>query len=389
MDNFVFSNPTKIVFGRGVELQAGSWVKPFADRVLLHFGGGSAVRSGLVARIRESLAASGVDCVEFGGVEPNPRVSLVREGIALCRKEKLSFILAVGGGSVIDSAKAIAVGVPHSGDVWDFFDYSTQPETALPVGAVLTIPAAGSESSSRSVISNTELELKRSVTTDLIRPRFALMNPELTFTLPPFQSACGIADIMSHIMERYFTNTRDVELTDRLCEAALRTVIVSAPAVMRDPSDYAARAEIMWTGSIAHNDLLNTGREGDWASHAIGHELSAFYDAAHGAGLAVIFPAWMKFVYRHDIARFAQFANRVWEVESDHFNPEKTALEGIRRTEAFFRSLCLPSTLTGMGLPVDRFAEIAAKCTVRGKGFTGKFVKLDPQAVIEILTLAK
>ncbi len=389
MDNFVFSNPTKIVFGTGVEMQAGTEVKPFSDRVLLHFGGGSAVRSGLLSRIRESLVATGIHCVELGGVEPNPRLSLVREGIALCRREKLSFILALGGGSVIDSAKAIAVGVPYAGDVWDFFDYSTQPATALPVGAVLTIPAAGSESSSRSVISNTEMQLKRSVTTDLIRPRFALMNPELTYTLPPFQSACGIADIMSHVMERYFTNTRDVELTDRLCEAALRTVIVSAPSVMCDPCCYAARAEIMWTGSIAHNDLLNTGREGDWASHAIGHELSAFYDAIHGAGLAVIFPAWMKFVYRHDLARFAQFANRVWEVEMDHFNPEKTALEGIRRMELFFHSLGLPATLSDMGIPDDRFAEIATKCTVRGKGTTGKFVKLDPKAVIAILTLAK
>jgi len=389
MDNFVFTNHTKIVFGKGVEETAGTEVKNFTGKVLLHFGGGSVIRSGLLDRVRASLKASGVEIVELGGVEPNPRVNLVREGIKLCKEQKINFILAVGGGSVIDSAKAIAVGVPYSGDVWDFYEYKTSPAAALAVGVVLTIPAAGSESSGSSVISNPELQLKRGLTTELIRPVFALMNPELTFTLPAYQTACGAADIMAHIMERYFTNTRNVDLTDRLCEAALRTIITHVPIVLREPSNYASRAEVMWTGTVAHNDLLGTGREGDWGSHSIEHEISALYDVAHGAGLAVVFPAWMKHVYKHDVARFARFASRVWDVEMDTFNPESTIIEGIRRMEAFFASIGLPVRLSEMKIGTEKIDEMAAKCTGGGKGTTGNFVKLDAKAVREILTLAK
>ncbi len=388
MDNFVFTNPTKIVFGRGVEMQAGDEIKKYADKVLLHYGSGSIIRSGLLSMIRDSLISAGIAIVELGGVEPNPRVGLVREGIKICREEKISFVLAVGGGSVIDSAKAIAVGVPYSGDVWDFFEYTAVPSVALVVGVVLTIPAAGSESSGSSVISNPELGLKRGLTTELIRPCFSLMNPELTFTLPAFQTVCGAADIMAHIMERYFTNSRNVEITDRLCEAALRTIISNIPTVLREPVNYAARAEVMWTGTIAHNDLLGTGREGDWASHSIEHELSALYDVAHGAGLAIVFPAWMKSVYRHDVSRFARFACEVWDVEMDYFDPEKTALEGIKCMEAFFHTLGLPIRLSEMWIPADRFDEMAGKCTGKGKGTTGNFVKLNKKAVIEILRLA-
>lgn len=388
MDNFTFVNPTKIIFGKGVETQAGFEVKKHDSKVLLHFGGGSVVRSGLLDRVRSSLASSGIEVTELGGVQPNPRVSLVREGIDLCRKGGISFILAVGGGSVIDSAKAIAVGVPYSGDVWDFYEYTAQPQSALGVGVVLTIPAAGSEASNSTVISNAEKKLKRGLTTDLVRPCFALMNPELTYSLPAYQTSCGSADIMAHIMERYFTNTANVELTDRLCEAALRTMIANVPRVLAAPGDYAARAEVMWTGTIAHNDILGTGREGDWGSHSIEHEISALYDVAHGAGLAVVFPAWMKHVYRHDVARFAQFACRVWDAEMDYRNPELTALEGIKRMESFFRSIGLPIRLSDMHITGDRIDEMAAKCTGNGTGTTGKFVKLDTDDVKEILSLA-
>lgn len=389
MENFTFLNPTKIIFGKNTESQTGSEVKRYASKVLLHFGGSSAVKSGLLDRVRASLKAEGVTVVELGGVLPNPRVALVREGIALCRKEGIGFILAVGGGSVIDSAKAIAVGVPYAGDVWDFYEYVASPGKALDVGVVLTIPAAGSEASNSSVISNDELKLKRGLTNDLLRPRFAIMNPELTYTLPAYQTACGSADIMAHIMERYFTNTEHVDLTDRLCEATLRTMIANVPLALANPDDYGARAEIMWAGTIAHNDILGTGRVGDWGSHGIEHEISALYDVAHGAGLAVVFPSWMRFVYRHDIARFAQFATRVWGVEGDFRNTERTALEGIARLESFFRAIGLPVRLSEMKIGDDRIAEMAEKSVVKGNGFTGNFVRLDAKAVREILMNAR
>ncbi len=389
MENFTFHNPTKIIFGKNTESQTGSEVKRHASKVLLHFGGSSAVKSGLLDRVRASLKEAGVSIVELGGVAPNPRVALVREGIALCRKEGIGFILAVGGGSVIDSAKAIAVGVPYTRDVWDFYEYVASPEKALDVGVILTIPAAGSEASNSSVISNDELKLKRGLTSDLLRPRFAIMNPELTCTLPAWQTACGAADIMAHIMERYFTNTEHVDLTDRLCEATLRTMIANVPLVLANPSDYNARAEVMWAGTIAHNDILGTGRVGDWGSHGIEHEISALYDVAHGAGLAVVFPSWMRFVYRHDVARFAQFATRVWNVECDVRDLERTALEGIARLESFFRSIGLPVRLSEMKIGDDRIAEMAEKSVVKGNGFTGNFVRLDANAVREILMNAR
>ncbi|GAA3319215.1 hypothetical protein GCM10020331_025200 [Ectobacillus funiculus] len=261
---------------------------------------------------------------ELGGVKPNPRVSLVREGVSLCKEHNIDFILAVGGGSVIDSAKAIAAGAKYDGDVWDFFTgKKSTVKDCLPIGVVLTIPAAGSESSDGTVITNEDGLYKRATGHITMRPKFAILNPVLTYTLPSYQTACGITDMMAHILERYFTNEKNVELTDRLCEAALKTIINNAHTVLEDPTNYDARAEIMWSGTIAHNDLLGTGRIGDWASHDIEHEISGIYDIAHGAGLAIVFPAWMKYVYKHDINRFAQFANRVWDVEIDLNNLEK------------------------------------------------------------------
>ncbi|MBP9022384.1 MAG: iron-containing alcohol dehydrogenase [Spirochaetes bacterium] len=388
MNNFSFQNATKIIFGKGTEENVGEETKLHADKVLLHYGGGSIKQSGLYDRVTASLKKSGVAFVELSGVKPNPRLSLVKEGIKICRDNGIKFILAVGGGSVIDSAKAIAVGVPYSGNVWDFYDGKGTPKEALKVATVLTIPAAGSESSPSSVISDDEKQLKRGLTVEIIRPVFSIMNPELTYTLPAYQTACGAADIMAHIMERYFTNTTDVELTDRLCEATMKTLINNVPQILKKPDDYASRADVMWTGCVAHNDILGTGREGDWGSHMIEHEISAIYDVAHGAGLSVVFPAWMKYVYKHNVNRFVQFASRVFNVEIDFYNPEKTALEGIRRLEMFFESIGLPVRLSQMNIKDDKISEMAAKSTQKDSFAVGNFVKLKTSDVAEILKLA-
>ena len=387
MDDFVFQNPTKIIFGRGAEAKVGLEARAFGRKVLLHYGGGSVKRSGLYDRVASSLREAGLSIVELGGVAPNPRLSLVREGVALCRKEKVSLVLAIGGGSAIDSAKAIAMGVPHSGDVWDFFTGKAELREALPVGTVLTIPAAGSEASTASVITNEEGMLKRGFNSPVIYPRFSILNPELAFTLPKDQAANGIADIMSHLFERYFTNSRPVQLTDRLIEATLRTVIDAAPRALAKSDDYDAWAELMWSGTVAHNNLLNTGRVGDWGSHDLEHELSAAYDIAHGAGLAVVFPAWMKYAYKRDVPRFAQAAARVWGVDIDYFDLERGALEGIARLESFWSSLGLAVRLSGLGIGAERIPEMAAKCTDGGARQVGNFLKVgrdDAQAIYRL-----
>ncbi len=389
MNNFEFSSPTEIIFGKDTEKKVGQRVKTFSNKVLLHYGGGSIKKFGLYDRIIDSLKNAGVEFVELGGVQPNPRLSLVQEGIELCHEHDIDFILAVGGGSVIDSAKAIAMGVPYDGDVWDFFARKSKLESVLPVGVVLTIPAAGSEASTSTVITNEDGWLKRGFGSNLIRPSFAIMNPKITFTLPAYQTAAGATDIMAHVMERYFTNVDHVDLTDRLCEATLKTMIKNVPLALEEPNNYDARSEIMWAGTIAHNNLLNTGRVGDWASHNIEHELSAIYDIAHGAGLAVIFPAWMKYVYQHDLDRFAQFAVRVFNVEYDFNSKEQTALEGIRRLEDFFKYIGLPTTLNGLDIPDDRLEEMAEKCKKSANGTLGNFVKLDQDDILNILKLAR
>lgn len=388
MLNFEFYNPTHIVFGRGTETRVGELVQRHgAKKVLLHYGGGSIKKYGLYDVVTASLQKSGIEYVELGGVKPNPRLSLVQEGIRLCREAGVDFILAVGGGSAIDSAKAIAMGVPYDGDVWDFYLGKAEPQAALPLGVVLTIPAAGSESSTGTVITNEEGWYKRACNSLLLRPRFAIMNPELTYTLPAFQTAAGAADIMAHVMERYFTNEKHVDLTDRLCESTLRTMIKHVPIVLREPDNYDARAEVLWAGTIAHNDLLGTGRSEDWASHDIEHELSGIYDVAHGAGLAVIFPAWMKYVYRHNLDRFVQFAVRVFDVEYDFDDPERTVLAGIERLKAFFHSIGLPVSLKELGVGEDRLEEMARKCA--GDTPVGNLVKLDEKDVLEIFRLAR
>lgn len=388
MNNFTFQNPTKIIFGRGTEKNVGKETLVYSKNILLHYGGGSIKRTGLYDRIVQSLKEAGVRWVELPGVKPNPRLSLVREGIKLCREEKLDFILAVGGGSAIDSAKAIAMGVLYDGDVWDIYAGKANPTAALPVGTVLTIPAAGSEASTASVITNEDGWYKRGFNSEIIYPKFSILNPELAFTLPKYQVASGSADILAHLMERYFTNTLNVDLTDRMIEAIMKTLTYHVPKVLKQPDNYDSWAEIMWSGTIAHNNLMSTGRVGDWGSHDIEHELSAIYDVAHGAGLAVVFPAWMKYVYKHDVARFCQFAVRVWGVEPNFRSPEETALEGISRLENYFRSIGMPVTLKELGVPDDRLEEMAAKATDNDTTTIGQFVKLKKADVLNILKLA-
>ena len=389
MNNFEFRNPTKILFGRGAEEKVGAEAALYSKKILLHYGGGSIKASGLYDRITASLKTAGVTWVELGGVKPNPRLSLVQEGIRLCKEYDLGLILAVGGGSVIDSAKAIAMGAVIQGDVWDFYLGKGAPTAALPVGTVLTIPAAGSEASDGSVITNEVGWLKRAAVSDLIYPRFSILNPELAFSLPKFQVACGAADIMAHLMERYFTNVSHVAFTDRLIEATMKTLISQAPLVMTNAQDYDAWSELMWAGTIAHNNLLDTGREADWASHMIEHEISGIYDVAHGAGLAVVFPAWMKYVLQHDLNRFVQWSVRVWNVDMDVFNPEAVARAGIESLEAFFRSIGLGTRLADLGIKGDRIDEMANKCTDGDTHTVGHFVKLDREAVRRILLLAE
>lgn len=389
MNNFTFLISTKIIFGKDTEELVGSEVKKYSSRALLCTGGGSIKKSGLYDKVIRSLKENGIEYIELSGIQANPRLSLVYEGIKLCRENKLDFILGVGGGSVIDTAKAIAVGVPYEGDVWDFYSMKKMPEKALPVGDILTIPATGTEASISSVITNEKGMYKRGLNTELIRPVFSILNPELTYTLPDYQTACGACDMMAHIMERYFTNVENVDLTDRLCEAILKTIINNTPIALKDKTNYAARAEIMWAGTNAHNGLLDPGRIGDWASHGIEHELSALYDIAHGAGLAIVFPAWMKYVYKHNINRFVQFAVRVWDVDLSFESSEAIALEGINRMMEFFKKIGLPVTLSDANITEDKIEEMADKCTNKDTKTVGNFVKLNKQDIINIYNLAK
>ncbi len=386
MENFTFYSPTCFVFGKDAEDQAGSMVKRFGGtRVLIHYGGGSVVRSGLLDRVKRSLKESGVSFVELGGVKPNPRSGLVYTGIDLCKKENVDFILAVGGGSTIDSSKAIAAGVLYDGDFWDF--YCEKPiEEALPIGTILTIAAAGSEGSPDSVITREEDMMKRGASGDAIRPRFSILNPALTQTLPPFQTAAGITDIMAHLYERYLTNTTEVEVTDRLIEALLLTMKHEGPRVIADPDNYEARANIMWAGMMAHNNSCGVGRTQDWNSHNIEHELSALYDCAHGAGLAVTMPAVFRYVLKHNVMRFAQVAVRVWGCSMDFANPEATALEGISAFSDFLTSLGMPRNFAELGAKEEDIPVLVENlCSGNGRdGRISGFVTLDKEDCTKI-----
>lgn len=388
MNNFNFYSPTEFVFGKGRENEAGVLVKKYGgSKVLVHFGGGSAVKSGLLGRVTASLEKENIPYVTLGGVKPNPRDTLVYEGIRLCREAGVDFILCVGGGSVIDSAKAIAIGVPHAGDFWDFYSGKLEPEKALPIGTVLTIAAAGSEGSDGSVVTQEATGLKRSAGGDILRPKFSVMNPALTCTLPPFQTACGAADIMAHVFERYFTNTTEVEITDRLCEAVLCTMVKEAPRAIADPNNYDARANIMWAGTVAHTDICGVGRSQDWNSHNIEHELSGLYDVAHGAGLAVIMPAWMEFVMPHNPMRFAQMATRVFGCAMNFEKPEVTALEGIRCFRRFLKGLGLPINFEELGAKEEDIPVLVEKFGL-GDGRTGGFVALSSEDIAKIYRIA-
>ena len=392
MNNFDFYSPARILFGKGEEKRIGELLKPHATKVLLHYGGGSIKKSGLYDTVVTSLKANGIDFVELGGVKPNPRVSLVREGIDICKKENVDLVLAVGGGSVIDSSKAIAIGVYYDGDIWELYEKWQTIQKALPIATILTIPAAGSESSGNSVISNEEKELKRGYANPLIRPLLSVLNPEMFFTLPKDQLSNGVTDMMSHIFERYFTNTVHTDLTDGLCETTLKTIMKNALLAKENMENYDAWAELGFAGTIAHNGLLGMGRQEDWACHGMEHELSAIYDVVHGAGLAVLTPEWMQYVCKDNINMFVQFAVNVMGVNGSYRDADAIAKEGIDRLREFYAKLEMPSTLSEIGIGEDKLEEMARKATKEAFGVEkplGGFKKLYWQDVLEIYKSVK
>lgn len=388
MNNFSFYSPTKYVFGRDKEALTGELTQWMGcKRVMLVYGGGSIIKSGLLDRVKRSLDNANVNYIELGGINPNPTDDRVYEGIELCRQKNIDGLVAVGGGSVIDTAKAIAGGVPYDGDFWDFYAGKCIMQEALPVGVVLTIPAAGSEGSGNSVITKLDGLHKISLRTEsALRPKFAVMNPELTFTLPAYQTACGIADMMAHIMERYFSNTPEVEITDRVSEGVLKAIITEAPRVMAEPENYDARANIMWCGTLAHNGVCGTGRQEDWVSHFLEHEISAVYNVAHGAGLAVIFPAWLTYAAKTNPGKIAQFARRVWDI--DEVDDQIAAKAGIEKLKAFFSSLGLPVTFSQLGID-NPDIELLVKKIHENKGdIVGSYIKLSATDSREVYNIA-
>ncbi len=388
MDNFTFCTPTRYTFGRGAEDKVGEIAASLGFRhPLIVYGQGSAVRSGLLDRVVKSLQDKDIECSRLGGVKPNPEDDLVIRGIEMCRENvEIDSLLAVGGGSVIDTAKAIAAGACYDGDFWDFFCGKAKVEKALPIGVVLTIPAAGSEGSGNSVITKREGQVKISIRTDYwLRPKFALLDPELTFTLPAYQSAAGIVDMMAHIMERYFSPTEDVEVTDRLSEGLLLAIINEAPKVIARPDDYQARANIMWSGTLAHNGICGCGRAEDWSNHALEHELSALYGVTHGAGLAVVFPAWMTYMADHRPQKIAQFARRVMGV--DLADDRAAALEGISRLKAFFTSIGMPVTLAQLGVSDPDIPSLVTRLHAHKGDPLGVYLPLSPSATTAIYRL--
>ena len=392
MLNFEYYTPTKVVFGKDTEKQAGELVKAFGGtKVLVHFGGQSAKKSGLLDRICNSLEEAGLSYVTLGGVVPNPHLSKVYEGIELCKKEGVDFILAVGGGSVIDPGKAIGYGVANEGDVWDFYAKKRTAKACLPIGAVLTIAAAGSEMSNSSVITNEDGWLKRGYNDNVSRCKFAVMNPELTYTLPAYQTASGCVDILMHTMERYFTKAENTMLTDSVAEGLMRTVIYNAKVLAEDPENYDARAQVMWAGSLSHNGLTGCGTEGDWASHQLEHELGGMFDVAHGAGLAAVWGSWARYVYKEKPARFAQFAANVFNIPWNSSNLEQMALDGIQAMEAFYRSIHMPTSLAELGVnpTEEQIQELAKKCSFMGKRTVGTFKVLQIPDMEAIYRMAR
>ena len=392
MKDFNYYAPTRVVFGRESEARLPELVKQYGGtKVLIHYGGGSARRYGLLDKVEQMLNDAGIDFVELGGVVPNPLLSKVKEGIGLCCREGVDFILAVGGGSVIDSAKAIAYGVPYEGDVWDFWDGKAVPQACLPVGVILTIPAAGSEMSSSCVITQDEGMLKRGVNSDLCRCKFAIMNPERTYTLPPYQTAAGATDIMMHTMERYFSKYEDALLTDAIAEALLKTVKEAVPEVLKNPEDYRYRAAIMWASSLSHNDLTECGTEKDFACHKLEHELSGLFGVTHGAGLAAIWGSWARYVMDKHLNRFVQFAVNVMGVRNDFTDPRATALRGIEAIERFFDQIGMPTSIPGLigrQATEEEIETLVAKCSRGGRMNIGAMEVLNPADMTAIYRLA-
>jgi len=387
MNNFSFYNPTKIVFGRGAVAELGSLLEPYGKRVLLVYGGGSIKRNGLYDQVLEQLRKIGAEVYELAGVEPNPRLTSVHRGIDICRQHDVQFILGVGGGSVIDAAKAIAAGVPYEGDVWDFYARKARVRQALPLGAVLTLAATGTEMNGNTVITNWEINQKRGMGSIHVYPKFSILDPELTFTVPADQTANGIVDMMSHVFEQYFSLTTDTPLQERLCESILKTVIENGELAIREPDNYAARANLMLCGTYALNGgMISVGVQQDWASHEIEHAISAVYDIAHGAGLSIVFPNWMKYVHRSRVDRFVQYAVRVWEIDPSGKSDEEIALAGIQATRDFFTRIGAPATLGDVGIGREKL-DVMAEDAVRF-GPIGSFRRLEKDDVKAILEMA-
>ena len=389
MNNFNYRRVTRFVFGKETETAVGRLIKnEGGTKVLIVYGGGSAVKSGLIDTVKKALDDESIHYCEISGVQPNPLDDLVYEGINICKEEGIDFLLGVGGGSVIDTAKAISIGALYDGDFWNFYGKKEKVLKALPVSTVCTIAAAGSEGSGSSVITQKKTKLKRSCKSELIVPVFSVLNPELTMTLPEYQTSCGITDMLAHVMERYFTNTKGVELTDRLCEGTMKAVVNEAYKLIENPSNYDARANIMWAGVVAHNNSIGMDREQDWSSHKIEHELSGMFNIAHGAGLAIIFPAWMKYVMNHDISRFVQFAHRVWDVDVDYHDLPMTALKGISQYEKFMRDIHMPIRLSEVGITESDIDNLIKKLGLKDGETTGSFVELTKEDIKNIYKLA-
>jgi alcohol dehydrogenase YqhD (iron-dependent ADH family) len=393
MFDFKYFTPTKVLFGKGTEEKVSELLQEFgAKKVLIHYGGGSVIRSGLMQKVTDKLDAAGIKYVKLGGAVPNPHLSLVYEGIELCKKEGIDFILAVGGGSAIDSAKAIGYGVKNEGDVWDLYDYKKEAKGCLPIGVILTLAATGSEMSDSSVITKEEGLVKRGYSSDYCRPAFAILNPELTMTLPDYQTACGCTDIMMHTMERYFTNGGNMELTDSMAEALLRTVKENAKILVKDPKNYDARAEVMWAGSLSHNGLTGCGNDGgDWMTHKLEHELGGLYDVAHGAGLAALWGSWARYVYKNCLPRFKRYAINVMGIPADAGSDEEIALKGIEAMEDFYREIKMPVNLRELGVNAtdEDLKLMAHKCAVGVNGGKGSARFLKEEDMLEIYKMSR
>jgi hypothetical protein len=391
MYNFEYFTPTKVYFGKASENRVGEVLKDYGfHKILLHYGGGSIKKSGLFDRIAHALKDAGIGYVELGGVEPNPKIGLIRQGIEVCKKEGVDFILAVGGGSVIDSAKSISMGLANDRDPWDMISTQTMPTRQFPIGVVLTIAAAGSEMSNSHVVSNPELKLKRHLDHDSLRPLVSFMNPELTYTVDKFQTGCGIVDTMMHTFERYFTIDSDNDLTDRISEGILVSVKNAGLTAIEEPDNYEARATLMWASSLSHNGLTGCGKQTFFPAHMMEHDISGVFDkVAHGAGLAVVFPAWAKYIYQYDVRKFCQFATRVWGIEMNHDHPEETALRGIEAMKNYFRQIGMPTTMKELGIEASDYEIIADKSTNHGLKTVASYIPLTKEDIISIYKLAE